>query len=99
MKDNWYEATVTTEQPYRIVSVADWVSDAPPMAAPVPKKPTAGELAAATDHSSVAATGHSAVAAVSQSPGLLLEFLPDDWLKRPPILLLFPRRKDRVQVP
>ena len=29
MTDNWYEATVTAEHPYRIMSIVDWVADAP----------------------------------------------------------------------
>lgn len=29
MEDNWYDATVTTTAPYRILSVTDWASDAP----------------------------------------------------------------------
>lgn len=29
MEHNWYETTVTTLTPHRIVSVVDWVSDSP----------------------------------------------------------------------
>ena len=29
MEHNWYETTVTTSLPHRIISVVDWVSDSP----------------------------------------------------------------------
>lgn len=29
MEHNWYETTVTTSVPHRIISVVDWVSDSP----------------------------------------------------------------------
>lgn len=34
MEDNWYDATVTMNAPYRIISVTDWASDSP---IPIPK--------------------------------------------------------------
>jgi len=39
MEDNWYDATVSVNAPYRIISVTDWASDSP---IPVPKEPTVG---------------------------------------------------------
>lgn len=38
MEHNWYEAAVTVDAPYRIVSVVDWASDSP---LPVPTPPHA----------------------------------------------------------
>jgi len=38
MQDNWYEAAVSAASPHRIISVVDWVSDAP---TPEPPSPVA----------------------------------------------------------
>jgi extracellular elastinolytic metalloproteinase len=35
MQDNWYEASVSVNKPYRVISVVDWASDA---YAPIPRK-------------------------------------------------------------
>ncbi|KAH9939636.1 Fungalysin metallopeptidase-domain-containing protein [Epithele typhae] len=37
MKDNWYEASVSTAAPHRVIQVVDWASDSPMPVAPVPK--------------------------------------------------------------
>ena len=46
MQDNWYEAVISRQAPYRILSVVDWASDAPvspeppvPPKHPVPPEP------------------------------------------------------------
>ena len=39
MEDNWYEASVSAEQPHRIIQVVDWASDSPMPVAPIPKDP------------------------------------------------------------
>ncbi|KAF9240844.1 Fungalysin metallopeptidase-domain-containing protein [Melanogaster broomeanus] len=59
MEYNWYEATVTTSLPHRIMSVVDWASDSPmPLPAatkgdaeaytPVPQKPQLPEVSKAS---------------------------------------------------
>ena len=43
MKDNWYEASVSADQPHRIIQVVDWASDSPMPVAPIPKDRPTGE--------------------------------------------------------
>ncbi|KAF9005061.1 extracellular elastinolytic metallo proteinase [Cyathus striatus] len=40
MQDNWYEVSISSSDPSKIVSVVDWASDSPMPLAPIPKEPT-----------------------------------------------------------